>query len=79
MSVVLSPISGEYDLIGKHPDSAHTILSVTKYEQAMIDMIELVSPELQLIETRIMSPANELQSIMKIIRRTITKRDHKVC
>jgi len=78
MSAILSPIAGEYDLIGKHPDSAHSIRSVTKYEQAMIDMKEVISPELQLIESRILSPAMELQSVMKLIRKTITKRGHKV-
>jgi amphiphysin len=79
MSVILSPIAGEYDLIGKHPDSAHAIRSVTMYEQAMIDMKEVVGPELQLIESRIIGPAKELQSVMRTIRKTITKRDHKVC
>jgi amphiphysin len=78
MAVILSPIAGEYDLIGKHPNSAHTIRSVTNYEQAMIEMKEVVSPELQLIESRIMGPAKELQLVMKVIRKTITKREHKV-
>lgn len=79
MSVILSPISGEYDLIRKNPESAHTIRSVTKYEEAMLEMKEVVAPELQLIESRIMGPSKELQSVMKVIRKTITKREHKAC
>ena len=77
-AVIFQPIAGEYDLIGKHPDSAQTIRSVTKYETAMQELRELIGPELELIETRILGPAKELQSVMKTIRKTITKRDHKV-
>ncbi|PPQ95640.1 hypothetical protein CVT26_008669 [Gymnopilus dilepis] len=77
-AVIFQPIAGEYDLIGKHPDSAQTIRSVTKYETAMQELRELIGPELELIETRILGPAKELQSVMKTIRKTITKRDHKL-
>lgn len=76
--VVFQPIVGEYDLIGKNPDSEQTIRSVTKHEAAMEEMKSLVTPELELIETRILAPAKELQTVMKTIRKTITKREHKV-
>jgi amphiphysin len=36
-----------------------------------------VSPELELIESRIVGPVKELQGVLKMIRKTITKRDHK--
>jgi amphiphysin len=71
-------MSGEYDLVGKHPDAGHTINNVTKYANAMEEMKALVSPELELIESRIMGPTKEFQSVLKTIRKTITKRDHKV-
>ncbi|PPQ67408.1 hypothetical protein CVT25_005987 [Psilocybe cyanescens] len=77
-AVIFQPIAGEYDLIGKHPEAGHTIRNVTKYETAMQELRELIGPELELIETRISGPARELQSVMKIIRKTITKRDHKL-
>lgn len=77
-SVIFQPIAGEFDLIGKHPDASHTILNVTKYETAMQELRELIGPELELIDTRIAGPAKELQSVMKLIRKTITKRDHKL-
>lgn len=77
-SAIFQPIVGEYDLLGKHPDADHTIRSVPKYEAAMEEMRSLVAPELELIESRILGPAKELQTIMKQIRKTITKREHKV-
>jgi amphiphysin len=77
-STIFHPISGEYDLIGKNPDSAHTIKSVSKYETAMEELRSAVGPELELIESRIAGPTKEFQSVMKTIRKTITKRDHKL-
>ncbi|KAF5312743.1 hypothetical protein D9619_003107 [Psilocybe cf. subviscida] len=77
-TTIFSPISGEYDLIGKNPEAAHTIRNVTKYETAMEELLELIRPELELIETRICGPVKELQSVMKTIRKSITKRDHKL-
>ncbi|KAF9457481.1 hypothetical protein BDZ94DRAFT_1273095 [Collybia nuda] len=77
-AVIMQPISGEYDLIGKNPEAEHTIRNVTKYEAAMEEMRALVSPELELIESRIVGPTKELQSVMKLIRKSITKRDHKL-
>ena len=71
-------MAGEYDLIGKHPDAGHTIKSVSGYEAAMEEMKGLIGPELELIESRIVGPTKELQAVMKLIRKTITKRDHKV-
>ncbi|KAF9569792.1 BAR-domain-containing protein [Agrocybe pediades] len=77
-AVIFQPIAGEYDLIGKHPEAAQTIHNVTKYETAMQELRELIGPELELIETRISGPAKEFQSVLKTIRKTITKRDHKL-
>lgn len=45
----------------------------------MEEMRVAIAPELELIESRIAAPTKELQSIMKLIRKSITKRDHKVC
>ncbi|KAF5377247.1 hypothetical protein D9615_006407 [Tricholomella constricta] len=75
---IFQPMAGEHDLIGKHPDAGHTIRNVTKYEAAMEEMRSLVAPELELIESRIMGPLKELQTTMKLIRKTITKREHKL-
>ncbi|KAJ3724298.1 BAR-domain-containing protein [Lentinula guzmanii] len=77
-SVIFHPIAGEYDLIGKHPDAAHTIKSVDKYETAMEELRSSVAPELELIESKIVGPSKEFQGVLKTIRKTITKRDHKL-
>ncbi|KIK04304.1 hypothetical protein K443DRAFT_676060 [Laccaria amethystina LaAM-08-1] len=77
-AVIFQPLASELDPIGKHPDAAQTIRSVSKYETAMEEMRSLIGPELELIETRITGPAKELQSIMKLIRKSITKREHKL-
>lgn len=77
-STIFHPIAGEYDLIGKHPDAAHTIRSVSKYESTMEEMKTLITPELELIDSRIVGPTKEFQAVLKTIRKTITKRDHKV-
>jgi amphiphysin len=77
-STIFHPISGEYDLIGKHPDAQHTIKNVSKYESAMEELRAVISPELELIESRIVAPVKDYQGILKTIRKTITKRDHKL-
>ncbi|KAJ3576273.1 hypothetical protein NP233_g537 [Leucocoprinus birnbaumii] len=77
-SVIFNPIAGEYDLLGKQPDAEQTIRSVGSYETAMEELKTLVLPELELIESRILGPTKELVTVMKQIRKTITKRDHKL-
>ncbi|THU90764.1 BAR-domain-containing protein [Dendrothele bispora CBS 962.96] len=77
-STIFHPISGEYDLLGKHPEAEHTIRSVDKYQNATEELRSSVGPELELIESRIVGPTKEFQTIMKTIRKTITKRDHKL-
>ncbi|KAG7090740.1 hypothetical protein E1B28_009830 [Marasmius oreades] len=78
LAALFNPITGEYDLTHKHPDSSHTIKSVDAHTSAMEELRASVGPELELIESRIVGPTKEFQSIMKIIRKTITKREHKL-
>lgn len=77
-AVIFRPISSEYDLIGRHPDAAHTLNNVDQYEGMMEELRSSVAPELELIESRIVGPVKELQAVMKMIRKTITKREHKL-
>ena len=65
-------------MIRKHPEAEHTIKHVDQYEGIMDELKTAVVPELELIESRILGPIKELQGIMKTIRKSITKRDHKV-
>lgn len=77
-ATLMRSTTGEYDLATKHPEAAHTIENVDAYEIAFQELRSQIAPELELIESRIVGPIKELQGIMKIIRKTITKRDHKV-
>ncbi|TFK76658.1 BAR-domain-containing protein [Pluteus cervinus] len=77
-STVFTPIATEYDLIGKHPECGHTIRNVAKYEATMEELRGSVGPELELIDSRIVGPTKEFQGVLKLIRKTITKRDHKL-
>ncbi|KAF8807625.1 BAR-domain-containing protein [Phlegmacium glaucopus] len=77
-AVIFQPIQGESELIGRHPDADHSVRNVGKYEAAMEEMKGLIAPELELIDSRIGGPAKELQSVMRLIRKSITKREHKL-
>jgi len=78
-STIFTPIAGEFDLIGKHPEADPTIKNVDKYFAVQEELRTAVSPELELIESRIIAPMKEFREVLKSIRKSITKRDHKVC
>ena len=71
-------MSGEYDLIGKNPEAADTIKNVDLLTAVAEELKGAIAPELELIDSRIVGPVKELQGVMKQIRKSITKRDHKV-
>lgn len=76
---IFRPISGEFDLLGKYPEAKETMQNVDLFQAAMEELREALSPELELIQGKVQAPAKELQGIMKHLRKTIIKRDHKVC
>lgn len=75
---VFQPLSGEFDLIGKHPESQGTMQNIDSYQATMEELRDALTPELELIQSRIHAPAKEFQGVMKQLRKTITKREHKV-
>ncbi|KAI0296673.1 BAR-domain-containing protein [Russula brevipes] len=77
-SSLFHPIASEYDLLGKYPQASHTIKNVDAYHTSLEELRTAISPELELIESRVVAPVKELQAIMKAIRKMITKRDHKL-
>jgi amphiphysin len=77
-SILFHPIASEYDLLGKFPQAAHTIKNVDAYHTALEELRASISPELELIQSRVVGPVKELQTVMKAIRKVITKREHKV-
>ncbi|KAK6526261.1 hypothetical protein TWF694_004867 [Orbilia ellipsospora] len=76
---IYKPISGRMS----DPDSViaegnpEGIRACEEYEAIVRDLQETLSPELEMIETRIIKPADELLEIVKIIRKVLTKRQHK--
>ncbi|KAH7921962.1 BAR-domain-containing protein [Leucogyrophana mollusca] len=75
---IFSPLSSELNLGGKHPEAAATIANTPTFATQMDELRSAISPELELIESRVMGPVKEFQGVLKVIRKTITKRDHKL-
>jgi len=77
-TTLFSPLGNEYNLAAKHPQAEMTVKNIGQYEQLMEEMRETLQPELDLIDSRIVQPCKELTDICKKIRKTCTKRDHKL-
>ena len=77
-ATLFHPFGSEYGLESKHPEAEHTIANVDGYGASMEEMKASCVPELELIESRIVGPIKEFQGILKAIRKSITKREHKV-
>ncbi|PGH23076.1 hypothetical protein AJ80_02850 [Polytolypa hystricis UAMH7299] len=73
------PISGR----ASDPDSAipegnpEGIQACEEYEAIVQDLLATLEPELEMIETRVISPADQLLEIIKVIRKVAVKREHK--
>lgn len=77
-ATLFSPMGSEYDIIGKNPQAEQTIKNIGQYRTLMEELRTALSPEIELIDSRVVLPAKDLTEIVKKIRKTITKRDHKV-
>ncbi|KAG2129767.1 hypothetical protein DEU56DRAFT_816613 [Suillus clintonianus] len=75
---IFSPLNAEYNLQGKHPSCEATIANTPPYSTALDELRSAISPELELIDSRISAPVKEFQGVLKLIRKSITKRDHKL-
>ncbi|OLN85935.1 Regulator of cytoskeleton and endocytosis RVS167-like protein 2 [Colletotrichum chlorophyti] len=79
MTEVYKPISGRMS----DPDSLvvhgnpEGIRACEEYEAVVKDLQETLAPELEMIESRVIRPANELLDVVKVIRKTALKREHK--
>ena len=79
MTEIYKPISGRMS----DPDSMKIegnpegIRACEEYEAVVKDLQETLAPELEMIDTRVIRPANELLDVIKVIRKTATKREHK--
>ncbi|KAI0179150.1 BAR-domain-containing protein [Hypoxylon sp. FL1284] len=79
MTEIYKPISGRMS----DPDSLvvqgnpEGIRACEEYEAIVKDLQESLKPELEMIDSRVIRPANELLDVLKVIRKTATKREHK--
>jgi len=76
---IYKPISGRMS----DPDSFHDegnhagIQACDEYQGIVGELQETLKPELEMIETRVIKPADELLEIIKSVRKQAVKRDHK--
>ena len=79
MTEIYKPISGRVS----DPDTLRVegspdgIRACEEYEAVVKDLQETLAPELEMIESRVIRPATELLDVIKVIRKTATKREHK--
>nr|XP_031863366.1 uncharacterized protein CI109_001241 [Kwoniella shandongensis]KAA5530438.1 hypothetical protein CI109_001241 [Kwoniella shandongensis] len=78
LATLFSPMGAEYNLAAKHPQAESTVQNITVYQGLMEEIRETLTPELELIDSRIVQPCKELHEICKKIRKTIVKREHKL-
>ncbi|RDW81982.1 reduced viability upon starvation protein-like protein [Coleophoma cylindrospora] len=76
---IYKPISGRVSdpdslVMDSNPEG---IKACEEYEAIVRDLLATLQPELEMIETRVIRPADELLEIIKQIRKGATKRDHK--
>src|SRR5437660_371204 len=76
---IYKPISGRLsDPEGvKAEGNPEGIHACEEYEAIVRELQETLKPELEMIETRIIKPADELLDVIKIIQKVLTKRQHK--
>lgn len=76
---IYKPISGsvsdpETMKIEGNPEG---IKACEQYQQVVEELKASLAPELEMIEARIIRPADELMEVIRLIRKTTAKRDHK--
>lgn len=77
-STLFSPLNDELPLASRHPEAQGTIDNIANYHDLMNELRDAVQPELELIDSRVTAPLKEYSDLLKKIRKTITKREHKV-
>lgn len=79
MTEIYKPISGRMSdpdslVVRANPEG---VQACEEYEAIVKDLQETLAPELEMIESRVIRPANELLDVVKIIRKQLLKREHK--
>lgn len=76
---IYKPISGRVSDPDSFIDEGNPdgIRACEEYEAIVQDLQATLQPELEMIESRVIKPADELLEIIKVVRKTAQKRDHK--
>ena len=76
---IYKPISGRASDPNSYHDEGNAagIQACEEYEAIVRELQEALVPELEMIESRVISPADQLLEVIKIIRKVAVKRDHK--
>lgn len=76
---IYKPISGRMSDPDSFLDEGNTagIEACDQYESVVQELQETLKPELEMIESRVIRPADELLTIIKAVRKLAAKRDHK--
>lgn len=53
------------------------IRACEEYESIVRDLLATLQPELEMIEQRVIAPADQLLEVIKVVRKVTVKRDHK--
>jgi amphiphysin len=77
-AVIFQPILNEQSLTAKYPQAANTLRNIETYKEVMGDLRDAIQPELDLLDSRVTAPLKEYQDLVKKVRKTVTKREHKV-
>jgi amphiphysin len=77
---IYKPISGRAsDINSAKPEgNEQGIKACEEYEAAVHELQETLKPELEMLETRIIQPANDLLAVVKEVQKMLTKRNHKL-
>lgn len=76
---IYKPISGRASDPNSYHDegNAEGIQACEEYEGIVRELQEALAPELEMIQSRVVSPADQLLEVIKVIRKVASKRDHK--
>lgn len=76
---IYKPISGKLSdpSATQQEDNPEGIKASEQYREVVKELKETLKPDLELIDTRIVQPAQELLRVIHAIRKMATKRDHK--
>ena len=79
MTELYKPITGRASdpEAGSVVGNEEGIKACEEYETIVAELQATLAPELETIETRVISPADQLLEVIKLIRKSAVKRDHK--